>query len=576
MKTMKQEDSRKSIFDYFEKKFNFKFQTLNFRFPIETLDVLLKKFYKENEQSAFLVQANQSISNLILKRISKSYLLQIPVNNCFNEHLYIGLSDVLCFLILFDESIEEQNISKQQSRFFLTFDSSIINMVFDHFYKNYCKSLSLKEKKLLIKLKNIEPNELQPFYISKFQEALLINALNDNNKLKNAKIIEAISFTDESIVITDLAGNIKEANKNFKKYFNQEENKNNLRAFLPVDIFEAAIKETTKNQRWQQEIKMLTTQNKTELMSVSCYLFKDELNRPNGFVFTLKDITELKKLDYLNKELISKLRDRNLQLSDVNKRLVEADRIKSDLLSVVSHELKTPISTIVGFGELLLNREYKADEVKSYAEKITDSAKQLDRLISDYLDVASDQFGVTSDKVHTMPINLADLIRVCYQEEKYQFSKMGCQFDLNCIGFEPTIISEAENMKKLFGNLINNSLKYSPNGGRISVKILNDSENVTVSISDQGIGLTLDQARKVFEPFYRADNSMTREFPGIGLGLALCKKIVEMYNGSVWCEPGVDLGTVFYVTLPVNPHKPKQKVQAETKEISHHVEAEKD
>lgn len=565
---MRFEDSQKSILNYFEKKFNFKFQALNFRFPIETLDGLLKKFYKEHEQSAFLVQANQSISNLILRRISKSYLLQIPVNNNFNEHLYIGLSDCLCFLILFDEHIEEQNISKQHSRFFLTFDSSVINLVFDYFYKSYCKSLTLKEKKLLIRLKNIQPNELQPFYISKFQEALLINALNDNNKLKNAKIIEAISFTDESIVITDLAGNIKESNKNFKKYFSHEENKENIRGFLNKDIFETAIKETTKNLRWQQEIKMLTSQNKEELMSVSCYLFKDELNRPNGFVFTFKNITELKKLDYLNKELIAKLRERNLQLSEVNKRLLEADRIKSDLLSVVSHELKTPISTIIGFGELLSSREYETDTVKGYSEKITDSAKQLDRLISDYLDVASNQFGVTSEKVHTMPINLADLIRVCYQEERYKFN-LNYQFELNCIGFEPTIISEAQNMKKLFCNLINNSLKYSPNGGKVSVKILNDSENVTVSVSDQGIGLTLDQARRVFEPFYRADNSITREFSGIGLGLALCKRIVEMYNGSIWCEPGIDLGTVFYVTLPVNPHKPKQKQQVEIKEKSH-------
>ena len=575
---MQANQMQKSIFTHFEKKFYFVFQTLSFRFPIETLDTLLKKFYKEHEQSAFLVQAKQGMSNLALKKMSNSYLLQVPLNSINNEHLYVGLSDSFSFLILFDEpQLHDQSVKEQKSRFFLTFDPALINSVFDYFYKTYCKSLSVKEKKLLIKLKNVETNNLNVYYISKFQEALLISALNDNNKVKQAKIIEALSFTDEAIVIADLAGNIKEANQNFEKYFTLKENKINVKEILPQEMFEAAIKETTRKNKWQQELSLSTSEKKSELLLVTCYSFKDELQRPDGYVFTFKDITDLKKLDYLNKQLISKLREGNVQLTEVNKRLVEADRIKSDLLSVVSHELKTPVSSIIGFGELLTNREYDSNTIKNYAEQITTSARQLDRLITDYLEVASNQFGITSNKLHTMPINLTELIRHCYNEQKSKFIEMKFQFELNCLGYEPIIISEAANMQRLFDNLINNSLKYSPSGGRISVKILNDRENVTVSISDQGIGLTHEQARRVFEPFYRADNSITREFSGIGLGLALCKKIVEMYNGSIWCEPGVDLGTVFYVTLPVNPHIPKQEPQQiEIKENSRvEVEIEK-
>ena len=557
----------KSIFSYLKTKFDFKFQTLNFRFPIETLNKLLRRFLKENEEKAFLVQANNLALNLSLKKISKSYVLEVQMSS--NEHLYIGLSDLLSFLILFDEDPSVHSFKEQKSRFFLTFDPGLINAVFTYFFKNYCQSLSLKEKKLLIRLKNAQTYQLEPTSISKFQEALLINALGENNKAKNAKILEAISFTDESILITDLTGEIKETNKNYKKYFSFEDCIANVKSVLPEDIFDIAIKEANKKQRWQSEISIKTSKNKSTLMQASCYLFRDELERPTGFVFTFKDITDLKKLDYLNKELISKLRERNLQLSEVNKRLLEADRIKGDLLSVVSHELKTPISTIAGFGELLSNREYDMGTVQDYAQKITDSAKKLDRLISDYLDVASNQFGISSGIVASMPINLTDLIRICYQEEKSRLSSLNFQFELSCLGFEAIIISEAQNMKKLFSNLINNALKYSPSGGLISIKILNDSENVTVSISDQGVGLTLDQAKHVFEPFYRTDNSITREFSGIGLGLAVCKKIVEMYNGSIWCEPGIDLGTVFYVTLPVNPHKPTVKpVQKDLNEYS--------
>ena len=557
--------TQKSIFKFFEDRFSFKFEILNFRFPIETLDGLLKKFFKDYEQPAFLVQGNKAIPNLTLKKISKSYLLKLPIQNNSNEHIYIGLSDLLCFLILFDEPApEEQSISNQQSRFFLTFDPVVINTIFEYFYKNYCGSLSVKEKKLLIKLKNVRTNQLEPYYISKFQEALLINALNDNNKNKQAKIIEAISFTDESIVITDLAGNIKETNKNFEKNFCKYTRKYSVSEILSKDLLQSAFRETSRDRKWQSEVSLSTAENKSELMLVSSSLFKDELDRPNGFVFTFKNITELKKLDHLNKQLIAKLRERNVQLTDTNKRLLEADRIKSDLLSVVSHELKTPVSSIIGFGELIASREYDKNSIKNFAEQITDAAKKLDGLISDYLEVASNQFGVSTEKLPTMPLNLVDLIRVCYKEENSKFVQKQFQLEMNCIGYEPIIITEAQNMQKLFSNLINNSLKYSPEGGKISIKILNDGENVTVSISDQGVGLTLDQAKLVFDPFYRTDNSVTREFSGIGLGLAVCKKIVEIYKGSIWCEPGVDLGTVFYVTLPVNPNKIKFEQKFDT------------
>lgn len=554
--------TQKSIFNFL-KKLNYKFQELPFRFPIETLDALLKKFYKEHEQSAFLLNANKNIPSLILKKISNSYLLKAPLQRQSNEHLYIGLSDSLAFLVLFDEpNPEEQSINQQESRFFLTFDPTIINSVFNYFYKYYCRALTVREKKLLIRLKNVETSQLNPYYVSKFQEALLISALDDNNRTKRIQLLEALSFTDESVLITDLAGNIKEANKNHEKHFGKQNQ--TIRTILPDDVVESALAESYKRSKWQSEITLKTREGTSELMLVTCYLFKDELNRPNGFVFTFKDVTELRRLNHLNKKLIARLRENNVQLSEVNKRLVDANRIKNDLLSVVSHELKTPISTIIGFSELISQRGLSEEAVRSYSEQINESARSLDRLVTDYLDVASNQFGILANKLCTMPLNLVELIRQCFKEQELAFSGKRFELELNTLGYEPIIISETENIHKLFCNLINNSLKYSPSGGKVSVKILNDGENVTVSICDQGIGLTSEQSKQVFEPFYRADNSVTREFTGIGLGLAVSKQIVEMYNGSIWCEPGVDSGTVFYVTLPVNPHKVKTEQKAKT------------
>lgn len=565
---MKLLSKTKSILSFLEEKYNFEFQKLDFRFPIEVLDELLKNFFKDFNEESFLVQANSDIKNLQLKKISRSYLLQVPLSG--NEQLYIGLSDLFSFLILFDETDISSNGTQRTSRFFLTFEPSVINFVFNYFYKNHCKSLPLKEKKLLIKLKNIKTNHIDPFNIGKFQESLLVKALSNNNKVSKAKIVEAISFANESIIVTDLAFNIQEVNKSFENTYVSSKVKK-ITDIVSKDIIDDAISTLYRNNSYQAEIKV-KQDKKEKLMLLSCYFFKDEIQRPSGFVFTLKDLTHLKRLDDINKKLILKLRERNLQLSEVNKRLLEADRIRTDLLSVVNHELRTPVSTIIGFSELIAERDYDKNTIKTFANKIKDSANYLNGLISNYLDLACNQFGIDSGNLVTSPVNLTELLRVCYQEEKYKFPEIKFNFYLDCLGYEPIIFTEAENVKKLFSNLLNNALKYSPNGGNISVKILNDGDNVTVSVSDEGVGLTLDQARQVFEPFYRTDNSLTRDFKGIGLGLAVCKRIVELYHGSIWCEGGLESGTVFYVTLPVNPHKIReQKIESREQKIENKV-----
>ncbi len=440
----------------------------------------------------------------------------------------------------------------------MTFEPKIVASVFDHFYENYCGDLSSKEKKLLLNLKSVQSEEIDSGHVNKFQEVLLVNALNENNKIKQFKIAEAISYTDEAVIITDLSGLVLEANKTFEKYFGQRYMKSSVKNLLPKDFIEEAFSTVNLNSSCKSELNLKTIYGKNQLLNVSCYSYRDELNRPNGFVFIFKDVTDLKKLDYINKQLISKLRERNVQLTDVNKRLTDAEKIRIDLLSVISHELKTPISTIIGFGELISQREYDSETIKNFANHIVGSANSLNKLICDYLEVATNTFGVSKDKLQTSPVNVKALIDECYKEESKNIKDSKIEFEISSIGYEPIIFSEVENVKKLFSNLLNNSIKFSPNAGKVSVKVLSDGEKVTVSISDEGIGLTLEQAKQVFEPFYRADNSITRQFAGIGLGLSVCRKIVELYGGSIWCEPGVDKGTVFYVTLPVNPHKPQE------------------
>ena len=155
----------KSIISYLEERFEFQAKQLNFRFPISTLGDLLKNFFKDFDHTAFLVEANDSVSDLSLKRLYKSYLLKIPIKNNINEHMYVGISDMFSFLVLFDEQRNTPTSSiDKKSRFFLSFDYNLIKTIFNYFYRHYCDSLDLKEKKLLIKLKNVRSKDINPYY----------------------------------------------------------------------------------------------------------------------------------------------------------------------------------------------------------------------------------------------------------------------------------------------------------------------------------------------------------------------------------------------------------------------------
>lgn len=550
-----------SLNSYLSEKLGLEIKNLNFRFPIETLSSLLKSFYKEYEHPAFLLQASPAFSKLSLKKIANSYLLQVPIKFGICEHLYIGLSDMFSFVVFFSEpNILSQGVVEKKSNFFLTFDQDIVSSIFDYFYKNYCSSLSNKEKRLLQKLKNVKTKVLNPFYVGKFHQAILISTIGDVHRVKNNKLLEALSFTDDLIVITNLSGEVQESNKKFQEKFRFK----NIEDILSKKEFESIKYTIHKEGKWEKEIQQDTA------YLVNCYLFKDELNRVSGYVFTFKDINNIKKLDKINRQLIDKLREKNIELSEVNRRLLQADKIKSDLLSILGHELKTPLATIIGFSELIYNRDYDASTLKSYAEQINISARNLEKLINDYLDVAYNQFGVSYTKVDVGEINLGKLIKDVYEDNACKFQS-SYNLVLSVLGYEPTLVGEVANMKRLFGNLISNALKYSPEGGDIVVKILNDGEKVTVSISDEGIGISNEQAKSVFEPFYRVDNSVTRKFSGIGLGLAVCRKIVELYNGSIWCEPGEHKGTIFYVSLPVNFSKKVEIV--ESSNVDTHINA---
>lgn len=223
----------------------------------------------------------------------------------------------------------------------------------------------------------------------------------------------------------------------------------------------------------------------------------------------------------------------------------EVDQMKSELVSTVSHELRTPLSSVLGFTELLLTKELKPERQKKYIETIHKEAIRLTNLINDFLDLQRMESGKQQYDMEQLPIgqvaiDIVDRFRHEANHCVHLIDKAKCM----------TILGDQERLVQLFINLIGNAIKFSPNGGEITVMLENVQNHVQISVKDQGIGIPQNEISKLFQKFKRLDNSARRKIGGTGLGLAICKEIVTQHGGSIWIESTEGQGTTVYFTLP--------------------------
>lgn len=225
----------------------------------------------------------------------------------------------------------------------------------------------------------------------------------------------------------------------------------------------------------------------------------------------------------------------------------EMDQMKSDLVSTVSHELRTPLASVLGFTELMLTKDLKPEKQKKYLETIHKEASRLTNLINDFLDIQRMESGKqTYEKKRLDLVSIVkDVVRTFKAtNQKHQFVITSQQESIFIDGDEEKLI-------QLFTNLISNAVKFSPNGGAISIFIRIENSEVKCAIKDEGLGIPADELDNLFQKFYRIDNSDRRKIGGTGLGLAICKKITKAHNGEITVSSVLGKGTTIFVTLPI-------------------------
>lgn len=231
-------------------------------------------------------------------------------------------------------------------------------------------------------------------------------------------------------------------------------------------------------------------------------------------------------------------------------RLREAEELKQTLLSIISHELKTPVSIIKGYAGTLAREDANWDK-QTLAEGlviIEEEADRLDKLINNLLEASRLQAG--GMKLRLAYVDLADMARITV--EKLQTTTDKHTFALDFPEDFPAIQGDHERFQEVLTNLIGNAIKYSPEGGQIKIGgLVRENNLVRLYVSDEGIGISPGDQERIFERFHRVDNRLTRQTPGTGLGLFLVKAVVEAHGGRVWVESTPGQGSVFWVELPV-------------------------
>jgi signal transduction histidine kinase len=264
------------------------------------------------------------------------------------------------------------------------------------------------------------------------------------------------------------------------------------------------------------------------------------------------------------------LRRADEEILQVNRQLEQSSRYKSEFLANMSHELRTPLNAVMGFSEILLDASMNltAGERTEFLRNIHSSGQHLLGLINDILDLAKIEAGKM--ELHAEDMSLADALQEVTAILEPMARQQGLQLTMIGAAEAGVIKADRSKFKQVLYNLLSNAVKFTPAPGRITVTVKDSPEQLTVSVHDTGIGMKEEDLPKLFREFEQIDGSYTRRYQGTGLGLALCRRFVEMHGGRIWAESHFGKGSTFTFTIP---REPRLAAEAPVEEAAQTVES---
>jgi two-component system sensor histidine kinase BaeS len=237
-----------------------------------------------------------------------------------------------------------------------------------------------------------------------------------------------------------------------------------------------------------------------------------------------------------------------LSFNQMADKLEQIETLRHQLIGDVSHELRTPLTAIKGSMEGLIDGVLPANEETFYG--IYREADRLQRLVSDLQELSRVEAGTY--ELDLRPVNVFELVTATVERLELQFEEKGVLIEVDVLDGLPPVQADEDRISQIMLNLVGNALQYTPGDGRVNVTANQQEDEITISVSDSGIGISAEHLEYIFTRFYRVDKSRSRVGGGSGIGLTIAKYLVEAHGGRIWAEsPGPGKGSTFAFTLPI-------------------------
>jgi PAS domain S-box-containing protein len=226
----------------------------------------------------------------------------------------------------------------------------------------------------------------------------------------------------------------------------------------------------------------------------------------------------------------------------------QLEEIKADFIATASHELRTPLAAVYGAAQTLLRHDFALDEVgrERFVSLIADESERLGRIVNEIL--LANQLDAGRLDLEFEPFDPRDLLERVVEATRMH-APPSVNLTINANGDVPQVAADLDKVRQVLVNLVENAIKYSPDGGKVEVGIATRDDFVQFHVRDEGLGVAPEEQERIFEKFYRADPQMTRGVGGTGLGLYICKELIDRMGGRIWVEPNEEKGSTFFFEL---------------------------
>ena len=343
-----------------------------------------------------------------------------------------------------------------------------------------------------------------------------------NNEKKQKETI--LKHMTDGVVTFNMDGKVTYINPAAKRLLGLKNNENSFKSIFGK-FEDINMEKIIYLDSWTSSEKKI--ENEQGTMSLFFIPYRDDLDMPAGIMVVIQDITEHVKLDNMRKEFV-------------------AD---------VSHELKTPITSIKGYSETLLDGDCDKETEKHFLHVIDDNADRMEKLVQDLLTLSKyDNNRVTSKPTE---FDLGELAKLCKEKFEIEIKKKNQEVNCFVTADVPSVYADRDGIERVILNILSNSIKYTPNGGKIDIYVGYVHNDAYVKIKDTGIGIPKNDLERIYERFYRVDKARSRQLGGTGLGLSIAKEIIEKNNGSINIKSKVDEGTEVVIQIPVKKKENK-------------------